>query len=301
MSDRCVPAVVGTGIVKRYGGLLVLDHVSVTVERGEFFGIVGPNGAGKTTLIEILEGLRRPDNGSVDVLGTRPWPRDSGLLRRIAVHTQSPAFFPYHTVAEQITVVARLYGFDRADAMATLERVGLAGKGKTKTQNLSGGESQRLALACVLVHRPELLFLDEPTAALDTLARNTLLDLLRDLKSQGITAIYTTHQLSEAQVLCDRVAILANGKIVANDTPVQLIRTLNAPTKISIPADRLTPTRASHLPGADAVKVEGGLTVITTREPGKLLQAMAELTGLDDVETKHGSLEDVYLRLTGAE
>jgi ABC-2 type transport system ATP-binding protein len=295
------PAVAGTDIVKRYGDLLVLDHVSVSVAPGEFLGIVGPNGAGKTTLIEILEGLRKADSGSVEVLGQRPWPRNPALLARMAVHTQTPAFFPLHTVAEHIGVIAALYGHGQADAARALDRVGLGGKRDSRAEKLSGGEKQRLALACVLVHDPQLLFLDEPTAALDTEARATLMDLLRGLKAEGITAVYTTHQMSEAQTLCDRVAILARGQIVASDTPLRLIRTMDAPTKVSIPVERLTPTRAMTLPGAESVRVEGELTVISTREPGKVLRAIGELVGLDDVETVRGTLEDVYLRLTGSE
>ncbi len=292
------PAVACADVVKRYGGLLVLDKVSLTVAPGEFFGIVGPNGAGKTTLIEIMEGLRQPGSGSVEVLGHRPWPRNPELLRKIAVHTQSSAFFPSHTVAEHATVVAELYGYGRDAAMTALERMGLHGRRTSRADSLSGGERQRLALACALVHNPELLFLDEPTAALDTHARTTLLGLLSDLKSQGITVIYTTHQMGEAQALCDRVAILVRGQIVANDTPLQLIRAADAMTRISVPVDRLTPTRAGTLPGAESVQVEGQFTVISSRQAGRVLAAIADLIGLDDIETRHGSLEDVYLRLT---
>jgi ABC-2 type transport system ATP-binding protein len=300
-ATRSEPAIEVSAVVKNYDGVAVLGGVSLTVATGEFFGIVGPNGAGKTTLIEIMEGLRRADSGSVTVLGYDPTKRHPGLLRAIAVHTQAPAFFPAHTALEHLTAMAALYRVGTGRVADMLEQVGLTAKAGTRVDRLSGGQRQRLALASALVHDPRLLFLDEPTSALDTEARNTLLDLLRGLKTQGRTVVYTTHQLTEAQSLCDRVAILSKGSVIALDSPEALIRAAGSATRVVVPAHRLAVARARAIDGVDTVTTEGLSTVITTRAPGRVLEAVAAIAGLDEVETSKGTLEDVYLQLTGSE
>lgn len=301
MTSEPEPVIAVSEIAKRYDGVDVLSSVSFTVAPGEFFGIVGPNGAGKTTLIETMEGLRDPDSGTVTVLGYDPTAREPELLRGIAVHTQAPAFFPAHTAVEHLTAMAALYGVGPVRAREVLAQVGLADKADTRIDRLSGGQRQRLALASALVHDPRLLFLDEPTGALDTEARTVLLDLLRALKAQGRTIVYTTHHLAEAQTLCDRVAVLSRGSVIALDSPAALIRAAGSATRIVIPAGRLAPARARTLDGVDTVASEGLSTVITTRNPGRVLTAVAALVGLDEVETSKGTLEDVYLQLTGTE
>src|SRR5262249_32701952 len=160
-------------------------NVSLTVRRGEFFGILGPNGAGKTTLVEITEGMRRPDSGTVTLLGESPWPRDTALLARIGVQTQASAFFARLTAGEHLRTGAALQGLVPATARTALKRVGLAGKETARGAPLSGGQRQRLAVATALLHEPELIFLDEPTAALDPEARRELWELLRSLRSEG--------------------------------------------------------------------------------------------------------------------
>ncbi|OSC56280.1 ABC transporter, partial [Streptomyces sp. BF-3] len=192
----------------------------------------GPNGAGKTTLVEIMEGQRRADSGTVAVLGVSPWPRNTALLPRLGVQTQASAFFVRLTAREHLATVAALYRCDAAAAERTLASVGLTEQGDTRVDDLSGGQRQRLAIASALVHEPELIFLDEPTAALDPQARRSLwqveptaaLDpqarrslwqVLRDLKGQGRTIVYTTHHLDEAEALCDRVAIMVAGRVAA--------------------------------------------------------------------------------------
>ncbi|HEY3483687.1 MAG TPA: ABC transporter ATP-binding protein, partial [Streptomyces sp.] len=168
------PAVVLDGVSKRYGEVRALDGVSLTVEQGEFFGVLGPNGAGKTTLVEIVEGMRKADAGTVAVFGESPWPRNIALLRRMGVQTQASAFFTRLTAWEHLETVAALHGLDRAAARRALELVGLEDKARSRVDDLSGGQRQRLALATALVHEPDLIFLDEPTAALDPEARRAL-------------------------------------------------------------------------------------------------------------------------------
>ncbi|MFD9357058.1 ABC transporter ATP-binding protein [Streptomyces sp. NPDC060031] len=293
------PAITALDIHKHYGDRQAVAGVSLDVRRGEFFGLLGPNGAGKTTLIEIMEGLRRADSGTVRVLGHSPWPRDTALLPRIGVQTQASAFFVRQTAREHLATVAGLYRADRAAADRTLATVGLTEQRDVLVENLSGGQRQRLAIASALVHSPELIFLDEPTAALDPQARRDLWEVLRTLKSQGRTIVYTTHHLDEAEALCDRVAILVAGRVAALDSPHRLVAAAGAPARLLLPAGRIEPERAAALPGVDRASLQGGSLVLETSSPGKVLQALDSLTGLDGVMTRTATLEDVYLELTG--
>jgi ABC-2 type transport system ATP-binding protein len=294
-------AVTLTGVTKRYGDLVAVDGVSFEVRPGEFFGLLGPNGAGKTTLTEIVEGLREADGGTVSVLGRSPWPRDVELLRRVGVQTQSSAFFTRLTAAEHLDTVAALYGLDRSAGRRQLAAVGLADKADTRVDDLSGGQRQRLAIATTLVHDPELIFLDEPTAALDTEARRSLWEVLRGLRDQGRTVFYTTHHMDEAQALCDRVAILSGGRLVAVDSPGNLIRSLKAPTLLAVPADQVPVEVAAVLDGVDRAWADGAEVVVETRSAGRVLAALDGIGGLDAVRTRSATLEDAYLALTGAE
>ncbi len=202
-----------------YGELKAVDGVSFEVAEGEFFGILGPNGAGKTTTLEMIEGLRRPDSGSISLLGSSPWPRNPGLAARIGVQLQASSFFERLTTREQIRTFAALYGVSAGRADDWLERVGLVDKAGDRVEDLSGGQAQRLSIACALVHDPEVVFLDEPTAALDPQARRNLWDLLSGLNDSGRTVVLTTHYMDEAEVLCDRVAIMDHGRVLELGTP----------------------------------------------------------------------------------
>ncbi|MDK0519933.1 ABC transporter ATP-binding protein [Streptomyces sp. ML-6] len=292
-------AVVLADVHKRYGDKHAVNGVSLTVPRGEFFGLLGPNGAGKTTLVEIMEGQRRADSGTVTVLGASPWPRNPELLPRLGVQTQTSAFFVRLTAREHLRTMAALYRTDRAAAERALESVGLTDQGDTRVDDLSGGQRQRLAIASALVHEPELIFLDEPTAALDPQARRALWQVLRDLKGAGRTIIYTTHHLDEAEALCDRVAIMVEGSVAALDSPARLIAAAGPTTRLVVPADRLTPARAQEIEGVDRVTEEPDALVLETLESGKVLAALDALGGLQGVQTRTASLEDVYLTLTG--
>jgi ABC-2 type transport system ATP-binding protein len=296
-----VTAIRAEGVTKRYGSTLAVDQVSLEVGVGEFVGILGPNGAGKTTFLEIVMGLRQRDAGTVEVLGTPPWSRDAALLRRIGVQFQTSAFFERLTAREQLRTFASLYGVGAAAADGWLDRVGLQEKADTRTDDLSGGQRQRLAIACALVHEPELVFFDEPTAALDPQARRNLWDLLRALHAEGRTVVLTTHHLDEAEVLCERVAIMDHGRVLVEDRPSALVRTLDAPTRVVVAPDRLRDGTARELPGVLEVSAETAGLVLSTRAPGPLLQRLAELDVLDGVAVHGATLEDVFLDLTGRE
>ncbi|MDT0466635.1 ABC transporter ATP-binding protein [Streptomyces gibsoniae] len=286
-------------LTKRYGEVTALDGVSLSVRRGEFFGILGPNGAGKTTLVEIVEGMRQADSGTVTLLGRSPWPRDTALLARIGVQTQASAFFARLTAGEHLRTVAALYRTDPATVGTALKRVGLTEKENARIDHLSGGQRQRLAVATALLHEPELIFLDEPTAALDPEARRELWGLLRSLRSEGRTIVCTTHHLDEAEALCDRVAIIADGRLAALDTPRNLIRSLAAPARLLVPAARLTPEAALALDGVDRATVEGDDLVIETSAANRVLTHLGDLMDIEDVTVRTATLEDAYLALTG--
>jgi ABC-2 type transport system ATP-binding protein len=289
------------GLVKRYGQLVAVDGVSFQVGRGEFFGILGPNGAGKTTTLEMVEGLREPDAGTVRLLGETPWPRNPRLLPRMGVQLQASAFFEKLSAREQLETFGSLYGVPRRRVDEMLELVGLADKASTREDKLSGGQRQRLSIACALVHDPELVFFDEPTAALDPQARRNLWDVLREIQSRGTTVVYTTHYLDEAEILCDRVAIMDAGRILAMDKPAALVRGLEADTRVALPVGALTGAEARAMPGADSVQDGEGELVMSTRSPALLLQSLAERDRLDGVSVRTATLEDVFLHLTGRE
>jgi ABC-2 type transport system ATP-binding protein len=284
-----------------YGDVRAVDGVDFEVEEGEFFGILGPNGAGKTTTLELIEGLRRPDRGEISVLGVEPWPRNPDLLPRIGVQLQASSFFEKLTAREQIRTFAALYGVRPGQADEWLERVGLEDKASTRVDKLSGGQVQRLAIASALVHDPELVFLDEPTAALDPQARRNLWDLLSGLHESGRTVVLTTHYMDEAEVLCDRVAIMDHGKVLKLDTPAALVRGLDAPTRIVVAAGQLGLEDARALAGVDSAEEGTGGIVLTTRAPAGVLTGLAEREALDGVQVRTGTLEDVFLDLTGRE
>jgi ABC-2 type transport system ATP-binding protein len=284
-----------------YGDLRAVNGVSFTVSEGEFFGILGPNGAGKTTTLEIAEGLREPVSGSVRLLGEAPWPRNMRLLPKMGVQLQASAFFEKLTAREQLQTFGALYGVKSQRVNEMLELVGLTDKASTPEAKLSGGQRQRLSIACALIHDPDIVFLDEPTAALDPQARRNLWDVLREIQARGKTIVYTTHYLDEAEILCDRVAIMDNGKILAMDTPARLVRDLDAATRVILERGTLTAVNAKALPGAEEVTEDEVSLTISTHTPAPLLSALAEQGTLDGLQVRTATLEDVFLNLTGRE
>jgi ABC-2 type transport system ATP-binding protein len=300
------PAIEVRDLRKSYGSLAAVDGISFDVAPGEFFAILGPNGAGKTTTLEILEGLRQGDSGSVAVLGQRPWPRNPRLLPRIGVQLQASSFFEKLSAREQIRTLAALYavGPERADAM--LATVGLTEQADTRVEKLSGGQVQRLSIACALVHDPELVFLDEPTGSLDPQARRNLWDLLGQINADGRTVVLTTHHMDEAEILCDRVAIMDHGKLLQIGPPAALVRGLDSATRVSVESGLLDQAEATALAakaGGSAADVtdDGVSLTIATREPGVVLAGLADRGALGGLRVSGATLEDVFLQLTGRE
>jgi ABC-2 type transport system ATP-binding protein len=305
------PAIEVRGLVRRYGAMVAVDHLDLVVAHGTTIAVLGPNGAGKTTTVECLEGLAVADEGEVRVLGLDPR-RDASILRpRIGVMLQEGGVYPMAMPGELLRLHAAFHA-EPEDPEELLERVGLDGSRRTRYRDLSGGQKQRLSLAMALIGRPDVLFLDEPTAGLDPAARRDTWRLLEALKAAGVTTVLTTHLLDEAERLADRVAILDHGRLVAIGTPSELTR---ADTDVLDLRLRLaddgpdTGTLARGLAEALGVVVEAldaeRVRVAAVASPA-LVSALARrlevdgatLVGLDD---RRKRLEDVYLRLTGEE
>src|SRR5690606_3883514 len=214
---------------------------------------------------------------------------------------QATAFFERLPAREQIRTFASLYGVSGARADAWLERVGLSDKADVRCQKLSGGQAQRLSLACALVHDPEIVFLDEPTSALDPQARRNMWDFLQGLNDSGRTVILTTHSMEEAETLCDRVAIMDRGRLLELDSPAALVRGLDAPTRISLAPDAIDEAGAAAIAGVEEVTVHPDRTVLSTRRPAEVLAELARLDALSGLTASGASLEDVFLDLTGRE
>lgn len=210
---------------KVYDDVPAVDGISFNVKRGEIFGILGPNGAGKTTTLEMIETLRPIDGGSITIDGLDVAKQQEKVKRIIGVQPQSPAFQNKQKAKEIIEMFAAAYG-EKVDPLEFLDDVQLREKANAFSEDLSGGQRQRLSIAAALVHKPKVFFLDEPTTGIDPQARRNLWDLIREVRDKGVTVIMTTHYLDEAELLCDRVAIMDHGKIIALDTPKKLIRQL---------------------------------------------------------------------------
>lgn len=297
-------AVEVNGLYKAYGSVQAVNGISFTVEEGEIFGIVGPNGAGKTTTIECVEGMRRPDAGMIRVLGLDPQRDGYALRERIGVQLQEAALPPRIKVWEAIDLFGSFYA-RRVDGMALLEQLGLAEKRNAYFDKLSGGQKQRLFIALALINDPELVFLDELTTGLDPQARRVMWDLVREIRERGRTVFLTTHYMEEAERLCDRVAIIDHGEIVALDTPENLIRSLGAEMRVVFNVDGWDGARLRGLPGVTRVEQIGDRVVVYGRGEGVVsgVIGLLEREGVrfSDLRTEQPSLEDVFLALTGRE
>ena len=295
------------GVSKSYGDVAAVRGLDLEVNRAEVFALLGPNGAGKTTTIEMCEGFVRPDSGTIEVLGLDPR-ADNALLRtRIGVMLQGGGGYPAARAAELLELIAA-YSADPLDPAWLLDTLGLADAAKTTYRRLSGGQQQRLALACAIVGRPELVFLDEPTAGMDAHARLVVWELIDALRRDGVTVVLTTHQLPEAEQLADRIVIIDRGAQVAAGTPAELMR--------SGAEDQLRFTAAPRL---DLSLLTSALPEgyrASERTPGEYLvegridpQVLATVTAwcarlnvmANDVRVEQRSLEDVFLDLTGRE
>jgi len=212
-------------LTKRYGDKVAVDNISFSVKRGEVFGILGPNGAGKTTTMEMMEALRPIDGGSVIIDGINVAKRPAKIKKIIGVQLQSSAFYDKVSLVDSLKMFASFYG-QKIDAMELLSEMGLSEKARTFPEKLSGGQRQRFSIATALVNHPKVLFLDEPTTGLDPQARRNMWNLIEQIKAKNITVILTSHYMEEAQRLCDRLAIMDEGKIIALDTPNKMIKDL---------------------------------------------------------------------------
>ena len=289
------------------GSLTAVDHVSFEVRRGEVFGFLGPNGAGKTTTLEIIEGLQDPTAGSTRVLGLDPVRDRAEMKQRIGVQLQAGAYFDHLTLEEILDLFGSFY--PRAVPPGELlAKVGLLEKRRALVRQLSGGQKQRFSIVAALVNDPEVVFLDEPTTGLDPQARRNVWDLIRLIHAEGKTVVLTTHYMEEAQVLCDRVAIIDVGRIRAIDTPLGLIHTLPTAYRILFATDReVDPEELRALPGVKEVgpASAGGFDVELAVERAQVtLPAFLEWAGarglsIDDVQVVPATLEDVFLSLTG--
>ncbi|MEU8569480.1 ABC transporter ATP-binding protein [Streptomyces pathocidini] len=301
------PAVQVRGLVKRYGPKTAVDGLDLSVAAGTVTAVLGPNGAGKTTTVETCEGYRRPDAGTVRVLGLDPVADAAALRPRIGVMLQSGGVYPGARAEEMLRHTARLHAHP-VDVEPLIERLGLGSCGRTTYRRLSGGQQQRLALAMAVVGRPELVFLDEPTAGLDPQARHATWDLVRELRADGVTVVLTTHYMDEAEQLADDVAIIDGGRVAAQGSPEELCRggaenTLRFTGRPGLDLGALLKALPSDSAAAE-------LTAGTYRVTGKIdPQLLATVTSWcaqhgvlpNRISVERHTLEDVFLELTGKE
>ena len=306
------PAIAVQDLVKRFGSLTAVDGISFDVRAGEVFGILGPNGAGKTTTLECIEGLQQPTAGSIEVFGLDSQ-RDAWQIKeRIGVQLQTSAFFDYLNLTEILKLFASFYpkSLPPGDLLARME---LEDKAKVRVTQLSGGQKQRFSIAVTLISDPALVFLDEPTTGLDPQARRHMWDLIQAMHAEGRTVVLTTHYMEEAQLLCERVAIMDLGKIAALDTPASLVRALDAPYEVraTLGSDASDELLAA-LPGVIDVRPvgpvgsDGGAVALRSSDATSTVPALLSWAGergerLADLEVRPATLEDVFLALTGRE
>ena len=299
------PVIQVENLQKSYGSLKAVDNVSFEVYPGEIFGMVGPNGAGKTTTVEIIEGLRKADIGTVRVLGMDPVKDSDQLAEQVGVQLQQSALPPRLRVAEAVELFSSFYQH-QADGNKLLDLLGLADKRNTPFAKLSGGQKQRLFIVLALLNQPELVFFDELTTGLDPQARRSMWELVQGIRQQGVTVFLTTHFMEEAERLCDRVLILDHGCLVALDTPAALVSSLGVEKRLvfTLPEDQELPS-LEGLPTVSRVERSGPRVVVYgqgSRFASSVVLALEDAgVGLLDLRTEQPNLEDVFLQLTGRE
>lgn len=305
MTDLAIEVV---DLHKSYGNLVAVAGIDLAVREGSTFGMLGPNGAGKTSTVEILEGYRQPDAGRVRVFGTDPWRQGDRLRGRVGVMLQAGGLQPGIRVLEAMRLFGAFYP-DPLEPVALLERVGLTDRAHAQVRRLSGGEYQRLSLALALIGQPELVFLDEPTAGLDPHAREMTWDVIREMQARNVTIVLTTHAMPEAEALCDQLAIIDHGRIVASGTPAELTGA-DRGREIAFRVDAaLAPSTIAAVLGVADHEVErpadGRYVVRAPATPALIATLTAWLRDqdltLDELSTGRRTLEEVFLRLTAEE
>jgi ABC-2 type transport system ATP-binding protein len=297
-----MPVIEVDNLSKRYGDQVAVDDLSFTVEKGEIFGILGPNGAGKTTAVEIVEGLRTPDRGTVRVLGLDPQRDGEELRRRVGVQLQESELPEQMKVWEALDLYSSFYD-QPADWERLLDELGLAGKRDTKFKHLSGGQKQRLSIALALVGNPEVAVLDELTTGLDPQARRDTWELIEQIRDRGVTVVLVTHFMEEAERLADRVAVIDAGRLVAIDSPAGLVATLDAEQRIWFrPTTPLDESLLADLPEVHSVSRRGPQVLVTG--DGGLLQAVTSVLARHrivaaDLRVEQANLDDAFVALTG--
>jgi ABC-2 type transport system ATP-binding protein len=289
-------------LVKRYDGRVVVDGVSFAVDAGEIFGIVGPNGAGKTTIVETIEGLRRPDEGRVRVLGLDPQRDAAEVYQLLGAQLQESRLPDKLRVGEALDLYASFYR-DPADVLELLERFGLGAQRDIRYAALSGGQKQRLSAALALVGNPRIAILDELTTGLDPEARRAAWSLIEEIRDDGVTIVLVTHFMEEAERLADRVALVDGGRIVAIDTPERLVSTTAPDQTIRFrPSRPFDASLLTGLPGVTSVREQGARTVVTGT--GDVLQVVTGVLArhrivAEDLRIEQANLDDAYVALTG--
>ena len=293
-----------SGVRKAYGKTVAVEEASFEVRQGEIFGLIGPNGAGKTTTMECIEGIRKPDRGTIAVLGLDPFRQVYKLQERIGVQLQQAQLQKRIKVWEAVDLWASLYGMKEIDGEHLLEQLGLSDKRSAWFMNLSGGQKQRLFIALALINDPEVVFLDELTTGLDPQSRRAIWGLVRGIRERGKTVFLTTHLMEEAERLCDRVAIIEHGRIIDIDSPESLVRR-HCPERTAV-LDTDDPTAAEHfqaIPGVEEVTRAGNRFTIRGRGDDLVTEVIHCLSEnrirVTDFRTVLPNLEDVFLKLTG--
>jgi ABC-2 type transport system ATP-binding protein len=296
------------GLTKRFGSFAAVDGISFVVKPGEIFGILGPNGAGKTTTLEIIEGLQKPTAGKVKVLGMDVLRHPREVKARLGVQLQSSAYYDYLTLREILSLLGSFYP-KRVSPDQLLKQVGLQDQASQRVNRLSGGQKQRFTVAASLVNDPELVILDEPTTGLDPQSRRNLWALIWEIHQRNVTVVLTTHYMEEAQALCQRLAIMDGGRLVAVDTPQNLINHLEATytVKMVVP-DPLTEDQILSLNGgvASVQALEGNTYLLRLSQSPESLDSVLEGIVRSNIRLEHleispVTLEDVFLELTGQE
>lgn len=293
-----------SNLTKRYGNFVAVDNISFEVQRGETFGILGPNGAGKTTTLEMIEGLKKITSGTITVDEKDVAAQTDEVKSVIGVQLQASSFFEGLKLKEVLEVFGSLYG-RKVNAMELLAEVQLTDKANSEVKELSGGQKQRFSIAAGLVNEPKVLFLDEPTTGLDPQARRNLWELVGQIKRKGTTVVITTHYMDEAEVLCDRIAIMDHAKIVALDTTRNLLTSLGMSSVIEFQSNNAIPEQAlRELAGVESVLSENQTHFITTSDAKRTLDELFTASrthhfAIEELMLKRATLEDVFLRLTG--